>query len=256
MTALLWLLLLPLALAGFWVGRSRAHALARVGRPAGEGRVELHSLPQHYGQYVLIWAALPPLAILMLWVATSGALVDRWATAQLETSGLIEADAPDVVHEVLRDVRSGLAAVEGPGASPVHVFAATAIERAENVLGASLLGLFAAAAAGGLLYGRARITMALRARNRVEQVLQAALMASSLVAILTTIGIVVSLFFEALRFFQLVSPGEFFFSIHWSPRRPCAPIRSAPPVPLVPCRSSPARSSSRPSRWRSPGRSG
>ena len=218
MTFVLWLLLLPLAVAGFWVGRSRAHALARVGRPGSEGRVELHSLPQHYGQYVLIWAALPPLAILMLWVLTSGTLADRWATAQLETSGLLESDASVVAHEVLRDVRSGLAVVEGPAASPVHVFAATAIARAENVLGASLLGLFAAAAAGGLLYGRARITMALRARNRVEHVLQIALMASSLVAILTTVGIVVSLLFEALRFFQLVSPAEFFFSAHWSPQ--------------------------------------
>ena len=66
------------------------------------------------------------------------------------------------------------------------------------MLGASLLGLFAAAAAGGLLYGRSRITMALRARNRVEQALHIALMASSLVAILTTVGIVVSLLFVVL----------------------------------------------------------
>jgi phosphate transport system permease protein len=58
----------------------------------------------------------------------------------------------------------------------------------------------------------------MRARNRVESMLQVALLLSSVVAVVTTIGIVVSLLFEALRFFQLVSPAEFFFSTEWSPQ--------------------------------------
>src|SRR5690606_9568777 len=58
----------------------------------------------------------------------------------------------------------------------------------------------------------------LRARNHVERMLRMGLMACSIVAILTTVGIVLSLFFEAIRFFSLTSPLEFFFGTEWSPQ--------------------------------------
>ena len=46
----------------------------------------------------------------------------------------------------------------------------------------------------------------------------ACLMASSLVAILTTAGIVLSMFFETLRFFDSVPLSNFFFGTVWDPR--------------------------------------
>jgi phosphate transport system permease protein len=47
---------------------------------------------------------------------------------------------------------------------------------------------------------------------------KAMLIGSSLVAVLVTLGIVFSLLFEALRFFQLVSWQEFLFGLNWSPQ--------------------------------------
>ena len=44
------------------------------------------------------------------------------------------------------------------------------------------------------------------------------LLAASLIAILTTLGIVLSLLFESLRFFNMVSPREFLFGLTWSPQ--------------------------------------
>ena len=56
-------------------------------------------------------------------------------------------------------------------------------------------------------------------RSRVfDYVIRFFLIASSFVAVLVTIGIVFSLLFEALRFFQLVSWHEFLFGLHWSPQ--------------------------------------
>ena len=46
------------------------------------------------------------------------------------------------------------------------------------------------------------------------------MIACSLIAILTTLGIVLSLLFEALRFFDRVSPFEFFFGLSWEPQIP------------------------------------
>lgn len=41
---------------------------------------------------------------------------------------------------------------------------------------------------------------------------------SSTVAILTTIGIVLSVLFESIRFFKLVPPTEFIFGLTWNPQ--------------------------------------
>ena len=49
------------------------------------------------------------------------------------------------------------------------------------------------------------------------------LITCSLVAVLTTIGIILSLVFESVRFFQQVPVTDFLFGLHWSPQ---TPIRS------------------------------
>jgi phosphate transport system permease protein len=57
-----------------------------------------------------------------------------------------------------------------------------------------------------------------RARTRVEQFVMGLLIAASIVAILTTLGILLSLLFESFRFFEKVSPLEFLFGTNWSPQ--------------------------------------
>ena len=80
------------------------------------------------------------------------------------------------------------------------------------------VGLALAVAVAGLTWSRGRIVAGFAAREAVERLIRGALFLSSGIAILTTIGIVLSLLFEALRFFQLVSPAEFFLGLKWSPQ--------------------------------------
>jgi phosphate transport system permease protein len=54
----------------------------------------------------------------------------------------------------------------------------------------------------------------------VEQVLTWLMVACSVIAILTTLGIVVSLLIESVRFFDRVSIVEFFTGINWEPQIP------------------------------------
>jgi len=63
-----------------------------------------------------------------------------------------------------------------------------------------------------------RIRPELKARNQVEKVIKALLLASSSVAVFTTVGIVLSVLFEALRFFQQIPLSEFIFGLKWSPQ--------------------------------------
>jgi phosphate transport system permease protein len=73
------------------------------------------------------------------------------------------------------------------------------------------------ALAGGWFAMR-RVRVDFRARSGVERWVMGLLVAASLIAILTTLGIVLSLLFESLRFFNLVSPTEFLFGTSWSPQ--------------------------------------
>lgn len=72
-------------------------------------------------------------------------------------------------------------------------------------------------AAGGLATGLYTLQPGLRARNAVEGVVRWLLLAAALVSILTTLGIVFSILFEALRFFRLVSFWEFLTGTSWNP---------------------------------------
>ncbi|WP_373654385.1 phosphate ABC transporter permease subunit PstC [Thiohalorhabdus methylotrophus] len=83
---------------------------------------------------------------------------------------------------------------------------------ASMTLTASLL-----VAAGGLALAMRSVHPALRARNIVEAVVRWLLLAASLVSILTTLGIIFSILFEAIRFFQVVSLWEFLTGTTWSP---------------------------------------
>jgi phosphate transport system permease protein len=95
---------------------------------------------------------------------------------------------------------SGRAATGGPGGGALAAAAVLAVSCA------------------GLAWAQSRVAPDFAARESVERVVRLALLLSSGLAILVTIGIVLSLLFEAIRFFRLVSPLEFFFGLQWSPQ--------------------------------------
>jgi len=80
------------------------------------------------------------------------------------------------------------------------------------------LALALSTSCAGLAWAHTRIKPQFSARDSVERLVRRLLLASSALAILITIGIVLSLLFETLRFFQLVSPVEFFTGLKWSPQ--------------------------------------
>lgn len=102
--------------------------------------------------------------------------------------------------------------------SPQLRAAARAIAHYTTVLkyGAAFMALLVGAI--GFVLTRAQISGQFRARNNVERLVTAALLISSIIAILTTVGIVLSLLFESLRFFASVPVLDFLFGLQWSPQ--------------------------------------
>jgi phosphate transport system permease protein len=206
-------MLAAISYAAFYIGRGRSVAL--VGGPRHGTR--LHSLPGYYGYFTAMWCLIPALAVLMLWM-----LVEPRAIVALVINGLPEAQQALSAGELnllmnnIQNLASG-DAVSGD----IDVILSDAALRfqeytvlSRRILVALTIGL---AVLGGAIALR-RIHPEFRARNRVEHVILLLLIAASSIAIFTTIGIVLSVLFEAMRFFKEVPVTEFLFGLNWSPQ--------------------------------------
>jgi phosphate transport system permease protein len=203
--------LLLLTAIGFYMGRSRAlHTVS------GQAR-HLHSLPGYHGYYVALWCGIPALFILAAWVILEPLIV-QW----LVVSSLPEAkqDLPPArLGLLLSDIRNLAGGdVVSRVADPEMQAAGEYYRDLRRISGIALAVAVLSAAIAGLTFGRTLITPRLRARNTVEKIITVFLIACSTVAILTTLGIVLSLVVEAGRFFTMVSPFEFLFGREWSPQ--------------------------------------
>ncbi len=207
------LLLSFMALAAFHLGRTRSVAL--VGGP-GHSRV-LHSLPGYYGYYVAIWCVLPALALLLLWTLLEPRVIVALVVKGLPATfqDLSEGELDLLVNNIRNLAAGDVVSVE---VDAVLQNAATQFKEyagwSRRLLAVCALGL---AGLGGAIAWR-QVRPDLRARNRVESVIRWVLIAASSIAILTTIGIVLSVLFEAIRFFQRVPLTEFLFGLNWSPQ--------------------------------------
>ena len=98
------------------------------------------------------------------------------------------------------------------------VTAAYALNSMRSTINIVLIAGVAVLLAAGFFLSYMRINPKLRARNLVEGNIKVALILASSIAILTTVGIVFSMLFEALHFFGHVNPLDFFFGTTWDPR--------------------------------------
>ncbi len=201
-------MLLLLSSLAFRLGRGRALAVVG-GEPRG-----LHSLPGYYGWWVALWCGLPAFAVLLSWLVLEPSVVRALVVSGLPAE--MQALGPDRIDVLVNEVRN--AALGHATTNPALAAAAEHYLRLSRIGFASVAVISVALALAGTALARARIEPALRARPRVERVVKVFLVASSTVAVFTTIGIVLSLLFEALRFFNMVSITDFLFGLSWSPQ--------------------------------------
>jgi phosphate transport system permease protein len=211
--------MLPLTLLGIVILALGAFAMARTKAVAAAGGkyATLHSRPGYHGLYALLCVLLAGLGVYILVSFVGNTLVGssmRSALAEM---------APDLTglqaDTALNDAR---AIAEGGVASSrddlrvalSEIFASVEAKRVWAIVILSL-----AAAAGAAWYALKQVSAPFRARNRSEKILRVGLMLTAAVAILTTIGILLSLIGETLNFFSKIDwqVGKFLFGTTWSP---------------------------------------
>ncbi len=203
--------LLVLAALAYQIGLTRGRSVS------GSRAVRAHSRPGYHGALAVLRAAVPAIVVYLLWSAFGPNVIQSMVLASLPP----EAVPPDAMQQRVLIQRIGNLAT-GFGlvgeAQPFEQVAAAYMYRLTVIGQAGVAALMATVAALGLFWSWRRTTPQTRARNKVERAVQTALIACSAVAIFTTVGIVLSMLGEALRFFQFVNPLDFFFGTVWNPR--------------------------------------
>ena len=202
MLMLVTTILIGFSLFTYYYGRKRALSLV-----AGKSR-NLHSRPFYYGLYTALWCGVPSLLLVCLWF-----FFDRMVLESMISGTL--GDARPLIGEAINLAASGR---YEHASQPIVAEAAQRYASLQDISRACLMVISLTVAMVTAMIAVRSITPRFRARNAVERAVNILLVGSSAVAVLTTIGIVLSLVFESVRFFAQVSPIEFLFGLDWSPQ--------------------------------------
>ena len=238
---LIVLVIFALAAAGFILGRARAMASA-----GGDIRL-LHSLPGYYGWNVALAAMIPSLLVLVLWLAIQPMVINGQVSSMISPDAISKSSLSLVMSDVRRvargldtavaagalsaeqagsirteftDVRARLGRVGVALGSAVTSETLRAAQRYRELSATGDLGraiVVIGLAVLGAAFAWSRSGKDFRARNSVERVVRWILIAAASIAILTTLGIVLSLVFNTYEFFRLYPAADFFFGLTWSP---------------------------------------
>lgn len=240
----LWLVLILLAIAAVGYALGRARALAS----SGGDIVQLHSLPVYYGSNAALKSLVPALAVLAVWLVAQPIYVTNVVSGMIPQAQIAEGVSESLALSEVRRIADGLdlavangALTEGEardgsadvgaltqtlqdaGAVVTNEITAPALAAAQRFRALSAGGAWAmtavviAIAVIGAFIGIRQTHKDFRARNVVEQGIRALLIAASLIAIVTTLGIVLSLVFNTIEFFRLYPALDFFFGTEWAP---------------------------------------
>src|SRR5262245_20736611 len=211
--AALLVVLVGLSLVAYVLGKSRA--LATVG--GSRGIRNLHSLPSYYGALTALWCAVPALVVLGGWAAFQDTILIKLVTSHMPSS--VQSLPESQLGLVINDVHNVVAGnVSFENARPEVRAAAEEYLQLRGISRYALTALVLAIGIIGMILVRARISPQFRARNAVERLVEWGLIGCSLIALLTTVGIILSVAFEAARFFGKVPWYRFIFGLEWSPQ--------------------------------------
>jgi phosphate transport system permease protein len=208
---ILLIAVIVLAIIGFRFGRRRALA------SSGGSMRALHSMPNYHGWYVALWCGIPALLILALWLIIENRILEALVISYLGTDAASQPS--EMIGLLINDIRNLASGdVTSRDADPTLVAAAERYSSMKSTAHAAVLALGLAFGAAGFAWAWRRISPGLRARNSVEVFVRILLFLASCAAILATVGIVLSVLFESIRFFSIIPFWDFLFGTQWSPQ--------------------------------------
>ena len=206
MIEFLLITILSLALYGFVLNKKKAKVLSEINI--------LHSQPHYHGLYTAFLTIVPAIILLISWsfimnIIMGANLKDYFS--DITDAGLVEFYTNGVIDYV-----------EGTTDAIIdHVGFIPAVEYYQSLQKTSSILQFIVTLTLALIlfrYSMKFVEVQFKARDHIERVVVIIMRASAVFAIFVTLGIVLSLLFETLRFFDSVNVFDFLFGLHWSPQ--------------------------------------
>jgi len=189
-------------------------AIGRIKSAVAAEGVKSHSLIKYYGVYAALWTLVPALILALIWAFAADPLLLNAAEARLASAfPNLPASFLDLKLAQLQNIAAGY--IDAPD-DIMAAEAAKLRDSMDRVALARVLTLMIVMMIG-FLFAFFRVAPQFKARVAFEGFLRRSFFAAAVLAILTSIGIVTSLLFEAYRFFNEISMIDFFFGAHWSP---------------------------------------
>jgi phosphate transport system permease protein len=194
-------------------GKKKAFAVA-----TGDGKPKsLHSRPSYYGTLTAIWCGIPALLLFGFWLAFESNIITNIVIADLPEE--IRNLSKDRLTLVVNDIKNLV--IGNIVSSEVNATMQAAADHYRALRGtshAALAVVVVTVAIIGIIIVRVKMTPTMRARNHVERLIKYVFILCSTIAIFTTIGILLSVIYEAVRFFKVIPITEFLFGLKWSPQ--------------------------------------
>ncbi|MFN6924418.1 MAG: phosphate ABC transporter permease subunit PstC [Tabrizicola sp.] len=210
MTGLAFLILFVAVILGYSLNRMAADQIKSRG-------ARMHSLTGFHGLYSALLVAVPGLIVILAWLAFQPVIVERSVMAGLP-DGVLDGLDTGAVSLVLAEIKS-IARGQVFGTPEDWKFAAAETLTARNASASlALVVVIALMSVAMIAFSRSRVSADFRARHGVERIITGLMIFCSTIAIFTTIGIVLSLLFESIKFFRMVPLNEFLFGLRWEPQ--------------------------------------
>lgn len=222
-SSLLFIVLLSLTLFSYWFGIKRSLKVA--GGP--EHKKDLTCLPEQFGLLTAMVCGIPALITLLIFNSAEQLVIEQLLTTTLPAN--IQALSSIDLGLYLNNIRSIASSETSSGliqsiaqqtdnAYKIQLQAALTLQELYQQARWLKTGLVLIIAVVSVILLVSKFSLTFKARQKSESIVRALLVASSAIAILTTLGIVVSVLFESIHFFKSVSPAEFMFGTQWSPQ--------------------------------------
>jgi len=206
MNLTIFLLILLFSLSVFFLGKTKATNISKE-------RVKLHSLPNYYGYYIALWCGVPALIIFSLWSLFEPMIIKLLVINNLQNQ---DPGKLNLIYERILAFTNGTFTGE---INDTIQSGSKQYQSLRDIFEGSKIALVSVVILLCSIFAYQKISAKTKARDNVEKILRGLLFTSSLIAILTTIGIILSLLFESIKFFSVINIVDFLFGTGWSPQR-------------------------------------
>lgn len=203
------LALLLLSFASYFFGRKTIQKKTSV------NQVTQHSRDTYHGIYLALYLLIPSAILILIWLMVSPNIIHSLLEQKIQNTILnIDSSQIGVLKSQVISISEGVINSDNQDILNLVGYYNSISQLSINLIlvVSSISSLFL------FFYAYMKINTRFNARTKVENIIKNTMILASLVAILTTIGIVLSLIIETIEFFKIIKVSDFLFGLQWSPQ--------------------------------------